>query len=281
MKAAISINNLAHQKQHAAAMKAGLQRHGLRVILGPTGHPDHIVSDADFHVVWGVHRRDGIIEWSKANGKPFLVMERGHVGDRTSWTSCGWNGLGRRGHYATANDDGARWQQWAHLMQPWKHGGECVVVMGQVPSDQQVASLRRFSYGKLQGFYAWVQETIDALVNQGHRVVFRPHPLAAKFGFPFAPTGAEYSKCTLAEDLSRAACCVTFNSTVGVESVLAGVPTVTVDEGAMAWDVAGHKLSETIRPDRERWAHNLAWTQWSLEEISNGTAWDYLKSVNV
>jgi hypothetical protein len=59
------------------------------------------------------------------------------------------------------------------------------------------------------------------------------------------------------------------------------VPTVTLDEGAMAWDVAGHKLGDTIRPDRTRWAHNLAMTQWSLGEIADGTMWDHLKNVPV
>jgi hypothetical protein len=27
---------------------------------------------------------------------------------------------------------------------------------------------------------------------------------------------------------------------------------------------------------RERWAHRLAWCQWTLEEIASGDAWDAL-----
>jgi predicted transcriptional regulator len=42
----------------------------------------------------------------------------------------------------------------------------------------------------------------------------------------------------------------------------------------MAWDVTTHDLkSPPIRPLREAWAHDLAWTQWTLHEIAEGDAW--------
>jgi hypothetical protein len=40
----------------------------------------------------------------------------------------------------------------------------------------------------------------------------------------------------------------------------------------MAWDVTAHKLGEIAKPDREQWAHDLAWKQWALTEIESGAA---------
>jgi hypothetical protein len=52
---------------------------------------------------------------------------------------------------------------------------------------------------------------------------------------------------------------------------------VTMDEGAMAWDVTGHK-DEILKPARLPWLHWLAWTQFSHDEISEGKPWAHLLS---
>lgn len=268
MKVAISVNHAIHQQSHGEAFRKGFERHGITAEFTPGDVP---IADADLHVTWSI-KRPRIFDWRKQTGRHVLVAERGHVGDRMRLTSCGWNGLGRRGRYAKAMDGGARWQQWAHLMQPWKQGGSYALLIGQVPGD---ASL----YGLTQGFPAWAQEQTDALRAMGYEVVFRPHPLSVKCGYRFCPTGARSRPGTLSEALADAALCITYNSTTGVESVLAGVPTVTLDEGAMAFDVAGHKLGEAVRPDRTAWSHDLAWTQFSLPEIASGFAWESLAPI--
>ena len=44
-----------------------------------------------------------------------------------------------------------------------------------------------------------------------------------------------------------------------------------MDEGAMAWEVTGHRPDEVVMPDRTEWLHWLAWTQWHWNEIAMGT----------
>ena len=66
---------------------------------------------------------------------------------------------------------------------------------------------------------------------------------------------------------------VSFNSNGGVESVLAGIPTVCQDKGSMAWDVAEKNLGNIEQislPDRTQWAYNLAYTQWTTKEMEQG-----------
>lgn len=69
---------------------------------------------------------------------------------------------------------------------------------------------------------------------------------------------------------------ITLNSSVGVDAVIAGVPTVTMDEGAMAWDVAGHDQLEFVTPDRRPWLDWMSWTQWHWDEIQDGEAIKHL-----
>jgi len=81
------------------------------------------------------------------------------------------------------------------------------------------------------------------------------------------------------KDLEAARYAVTFNSNSGVDAALAGVPVVAMDEGSMAWQVAGHRIGEIVFPDREKWAHDLAFAQWDVEEITSGEAWEHLRCI--
>ena len=92
---------------------------------------------------------------------------------------------------------------------------------------------------------------------------------------------AAYPQATgsLADCLADARWVVTFNSNSGVDAVLAGVPTVAVDQGAMAWAVTGRDPTvQPPTPDRSTWAAELAWCQWTLDEIKKGVAWDHLRA---
>lgn len=244
MKAVVHANDAPHQLEHAMIMLGGLTRHGIEARLGDYDTPE----PCDFAVCWGARQ-----ERLFAAGRPLLIMERGHVGDRVAYTSVGWGGLGRRGRYPKAPDGGARWRaRFGQLMQPWRYEPGYALVIGQVPGD---AALRGLDVE------AWARDTLARLDALGWDAGYRPHPLVTP------------SRTTLADQLAGSGLCVTYNSTAGVEAVLAGVPTVTLDEGAMAWPVTSHALAHQRWPDREAWAHDLAWTQWTREEIARGDAW--------
>jgi hypothetical protein len=259
MKAVIHINPASQLRPIADAMQAGLERHGIAVTNTMPNKPQ----PCDFAVVWGA-RQDKVF----AAGPPVLVMERGHVGARMTLVSVGWDGLARRCRYPVATDGGARWRErYGSLMQPWRRldDGHALII-GQVDSD---ASLT------LQGLKLkpWATEVAVRLTRLGWSVRYRPHPL----GDGWVPPGVARSsrETPLEADLAGAAVCVTYNSTTGVEAVLAGVPTMTLDEGAMAWPVASHGLAEPlVTPDRDAWAADLAWCQWSVEELASGAAWE-------
>lgn len=268
MRAAVVVNNAAHQAQHAGWMKAGLERHGWTVELVRGGAP---LRGFEMACSWSVKHRT-VWDWQKREGGPVLVMERAALQPRNIWTGCGFNGLAGRATYPKAQDGGARWRKhFGKLEKPWRAGGNHVLICGQVAGDAALWGV---------DFRRWATQQARDLVQRGWHVRYRPHPFTLKSGDRWCPQGAKFSDKPYGEDLADAAFVVTFNSTAGVESVLAGIPAVTFDNGAMAWPVTTHSLDDApVRPDRMPWAHDLAWSCWLPAEIESGDAWDTLRHI--
>ena len=240
-------------------------------------HPRDLIADADVTICWGI----GDAAWhlltvQQQRGCHHLVMEYGYLGDRRTWVSLGWNGLNGRATFPVCRDNGQRfYTHFGHLLQPWRAdvGDGYVLVVGQVETDRQIRHPLRMT-----DFKVWASDVVKTLHHLGLADIhYRPHPLAKDPAW--CPDGAVLVHGpSVLTDAINARFVVTYNSNSGVEAVLYGVPTVTMDEGAMAWDVTSHNLAQPfVRPDRTMWAHNLAWAQWQVEELQSGVAWDVLK----
>lgn len=231
---------IAWQAEFAPKMARGLKALGVRC---------EVVSDAQ--------RRDGALPillgttcWRALERGDYLLVDRASFGD-PYFVQLVRNGHGRRGdHRVPERCDPARWE-WVEdvsgvRVQPWRNGRRRVLC-GQTEAYSP-------DWPSLEAFYREVRAT--------H---FRKHPAGSN------PTGLP--ECRGWNDVGLA---VTLNSSVAVEAVLAGIPTVTMDAGAMAWDVTGHTPDEIVKPPRLPWLHWLAWTQWTHDEISEGTPWAHL-----
>jgi hypothetical protein len=240
--------HLAHQGAWGSAFAAGLRRHGWHVSMGSQPEP------CDMLVLWGV-RQQGWIEQQRRNGE-VCILERGYVGDRFAYTSVSFGGgLNGRGIFRGPFHDGSRWDRhFGNLMQPWRQRQGYALIMGQVPGDQSIKGVN---------MDAWYRTATEAYRMAGFEPRFRPHPHG---------NGAAYA--SLASDLAGAALVVSWNSNSAVDAALAGVPTVAMDRGSMAWDVAGHELGAMPPvPDRTAWANRLAWCQWHADEMRSGDCW--------
>ena len=248
-------------------MVAGLAAHG----VSATVHHSHNSVSSDVVACWGW--RNGQLH--KAKGRRVLVMERGYLGDRHQWSSIGWDGLNNRATFGPQRDTGQRFEEnFGGLMLPWSPGGEFVLLIGQVPGDAALGGRC------LRGWYA--QQAERAAKKYRLPARFRQHPLAIRRVGPMRVVGAESIGGDLAENIHRAALVVTFNSNTGVESILAGKPTVAMDKGSMATGVALTDLPDSLdtpEPNRKAWAHRLAWRQFTIDEIASGLAWECVKDV--
>lgn len=234
------------------AFGAGLARHGWTV-----EHAEDFRPGAGLLVLWGV-RRKPIMARAVAAGAEVCVLERGYLGCRFTHTSVSFGGgLNGRGIFelpaevtpARFDSLGLTIHPWRRIRSPTAHA----LLIGQVPGDASLAGV---------DIAAWYRQTREALLRAGYHVRFRPHPLARP---------AEAAPCSLAADLAGCNICVTYNSNAAVEAVLAGVPTVAMDEGSMAWEVTGRQVTDMLEPkDVAGWARRLAWKQYTRGEMASG-----------
>ncbi len=251
------------------AFAEGLIAHGIEPEIRTVG--DWRV--CDLAVIWA-HRADVMFKAQRDAGRHYLVMERGYIGDieaRRAWTSLGLDGLNGRAVFPKP-DDGHRWEKnFVGAMKPWRDDGDYALLMGQVPGDASIAHV---------DINKWYAEAAASLAADWHRpVMFRPHPVAVQRNQVDDVYGTIRLTTSLESALEGAAVVATFNSNSGVDAVLAGVPTIAMDRGSMAWDVAAHDWDHCAKPDRTKWAAQLAFSQWTRDEIASGVAWQHLTGV--
>jgi hypothetical protein len=202
--------------------------------------------------------------------RTLLVIEAGFL-FRPDYVQIGWGGIGGTADHKTKGVPGDRWEDLVRRgIAPRKWVSRTagpIVVCGQVPHDVQVQNSNHIE---------WCQATVRHYQKAGRKVVFRPHPkveVAEKYGVDPVLIDRRPLKDVLAE----ASLFVTFNSTVGVEAVISGVPTVAVNKGSMAWAVSSHGLDdEPYRRGRRSWLWALAYSQWNHEEMARGLPWRHL-----
>jgi hypothetical protein len=145
-------------------------------------------------------------------------------------------------------------------VRPWRRDGEHVVVV-----EQSAHFLRISGAGE-----DWLRKTIETLRAHTDR--------------PFSVRRWSRDKAgaaaTLAADLEGAWALVTHMSAAANEAMLAGIP-VFVTGPCAASPFAGEGLHAIERPrysdGREEWAAGLAGSQWTLDELRDGTAWQRLR----
>jgi len=166
----------------------------------------------------------------------YLLVDRASYGD-PEYVQLVWNGHGRRGDHKVPEK---REPREAPDIQPWR-AGDRVVLCGQTETYSP-------HYATLNDWYSKVGAT--------H---FRSHP-----------AGDNPTSLPEAKDWNDCGVLVTLNSSVAVDAIVNGILTVTMDEGAMAWDVTSHTPRIPTYRDRRPWLEWLSWTQWSWDEIRDG-----------
>lgn len=143
-----------------------------------------------------------------------------------------------------------------------------VLVLGQLPGDSQ----HGLSSRQLE---SWARAQLEAIEAQtSKKVAWRPHPEAPR-PLPGFHRFADPSK-PLDEDLARARAVVTYNSTAGLEALIAGVPVIA--EGPCVYAPLSKEIRDLQRikapavEEVQALLQRIAFTQWTRDELADGTA---------
>jgi hypothetical protein len=242
-------------REIAQAMAEGIARCGDRPVLADLSMPH---KKADVAICYGWKARQRLRLYPH-----FVYADLGY-----------WQ---RDSYYRLAVDDWSpeayvraglppeRLQALGVAVQSWK-GGREIVVAGSSAKAAADHSL---------GYMGWEMSAVKRLRALGLPVAYRPKP-----GDPGARPieGAEYDTRPLADALASAAGWVTHHSNSAIDALAAGVPVHCALGAAAAFSVPLEQIGSAPRLEgREQFLADVAWLQWSLDEIRRGEAWAHLK----
>jgi hypothetical protein len=167
-------------------------------------------------------------------------------------------------------------------LKPYRRQGGHVLIIGQNPGD---ASLRGID------IFQWMHETVvEARRLTNRPIIVRPHPVTPpvlmrqfeqRFSTlpgividypPTRPVRAVLQDCWVL---------LAYSSSATIDALIEGVPCITSSPANMAWPVSDHTLERIDQPTlypREQWLADLAYAQWSPEEMRSGLTWRQLRS---
>lgn len=169
--------------------------------------------------------------------------------------------------YVRANLPAHRFLSFGVQIQPVAKGGDTIIVAG---SSSKAAAEHGFA------FQQWEREVIGKLQGCGKRILYRPKPTDRMV--PQRIPGAMLDTGPLEESMARACGVVTHHSNVAIDALAAGIPTHCVTGAAAAFSVPLEEIANCDMPDgREQFLYDVAWLNWSLDEMRAGAYWRHIK----
>lgn len=274
----------AREANIGAALKAGFEKHGETVEVVPTHEFVRPDWGSQLAVVIGIKGHSKrIFEEYRRGGRSPMLIDKSYVG-RGEYLRISVGGF--QPPYAhTVKRPSDRWEKMRDALRidvkPKRgKGGSYLIFAG---SSQKYCDWH--GLGDVSEFAASVCTSINKTTHSGIRLLYRPKPswVAGHKEDVRLIEGTEFSGPDVKLDklLPKCRSLVTHGSNAAVEAVIAGVPVVVVSKDACAADpMADHDIGNVLDPSfpddaaRWQWLCDLAYCQFNIDEIANGTAWD-------
>lgn len=242
--------------------------------------------NSDVDVIWSVLFHGRMIGnkeiWRRAQekNKPVIVLEVGGIQRGLTW-KVGLGGINNDAYFGPKQNDSKRSKKFNLSLRNWQLSGDDILICGQHNKSLQ--------WKDMPDIRSWISQTIETLQKYSNRrIIIRPHPRCPVCGFsakyqnvieqnPVKQAGT-YDNYHI--DFSNIWATISWSSNPGVYSVINGIPAI-VGPSSLAWDVSEHSLKNIENPrmpERQQWLNDYAWTEYTLEEISQGLPIKQLKT---
>jgi hypothetical protein len=202
--------------------------------------------------------------------RDFYYMDSGYLGNyRSHINPNGWKWFHRivkndLQHSVIIDRPSDRWEKLKYKIPAWKKSGRNILVV--MPSEKPA---KFYGIDMVQ----WREEVITTL----KKYTDRPIIVREKTSRP------ERIIKTIYEELDNTFCVVTLQSIAATEAILYGVPAIGLAPNAASPlslnDIT--KIEQPYYPDNDliyRWACHLAYGQFHIDELKDGTAWRVLNA---
>lgn len=207
------------------------------------------------------------------SGRRAVYIDLGYWGRRKLSRWDGYHKLALNSRHPTAYfqqrpKGPERFETFRIPIQPWRESGRHILLIGMSAKAAAAEGLRAEQ---------WERETVARLRELTDRpIVYRPKPNWAE-ARPIL--GTEFGKGpSLEHALVNCHAVVAHHSNAAADALLAGIPCICPE--GVASVLSGNRLEQIEDPPtpdgREQWAWDVAWTQWSVEEMEQGLAYRYL-----
>ena len=237
-------------------------------------------NDSDVDVIWSVlfngrmAANKAIWERNLRTSKPTIVLEVGGIQRGTTW-KVGLNGINRDAYFGDMGNTSDRANLLRLVLKPWRTDGKYILLCGQHDRSEQ--------WRNMPSMGTWVFNIIEEIRKHSDRaIIFRPHPRC-----PLPHIEHEFKNVTRHDPkhvtgtyddfdmgFNNVHATISYSSNPGIHSVLEGVPAF-VGLASLAYDAANdidflHDIENPLMPDRQQWLNDYAWTEYTIEEISQG-----------
>lgn len=272
----VSINILernGNASKTALAMAKGIARCGDAAVV--RNCREHQMLGFDAAVLWGyVTECQKIIQNCKNQGIPFVFIDLGYWRRDSGYFKIAVNDRHPTQYLMKQNLPDDRFKKLDLPIKPWCKVDGYILLAGM--------SGKAAWAWNIPGNETYEKHTATTLQRLTKRpIVYRPKP---NWNEAHAIPGTRFDKKTPVERaLAQAHCVVTHHSNVGCDALLEGVPVFSKYGAASV--LGPYNLENVEKPyypeNREQWAANLCYSQWTIHEMMSGECWQHLKSVRL
>jgi hypothetical protein len=258
---------------------SGAEACGDEVVMRPLS--EYRLPTSGGSIIVGVVKREVLWE-HQAFGIPCIYTDKGFHRTRAPWRGknlpgwwrmC-WNATHPTAYLMDVARPADRWAKLGVALAPRRRGRK-VVILG--------SSAKFHETERLPHPTQWTQSVAETISHLSPMdILYRPKPSWSDAEPVPGTTFDHGGKSLVATALADAWCSVTYGSIAAVDSIIAGVPCIVLGN-AVARPICSTALSAVLDPlwesdaKREQWAANLAYCNFSPDEIASGIAWKILK----
>lgn len=251
MKAWLGLREGVHYRR--AAFAAGLEANGFTVVHGVTTKP----GPRDVLCIWNRYRENAVAaDRFEGAGRPVLVAENGYLGNEFAgdrWYAISLSQHNGAGRWPVGGPQ--RWDGLGVTSASWRGTGGEIVLLPQRGIGPPGVGMPA----------TWPGRTRDYVRSLGLSARIRPHPGIGK-------------SIPLEQDLTNASAVVTWGSGAALKALLLGIPVFSQmpewigREAAAPLSGLANGSRNCDSGARTAMFRRLAWAQWRLSEIEDGSA---------